>query len=389
YYVVISNDCQPSIEILNNRVFEVTKLQFLKVNESTRNKDDPDRLADERFVQMLREASSNQKFYCSRTYDLSSSFQENFKKSKNNHSIYNTDPEFIWNWHLMSDALNDCKGLEQYLMPLINGYCDEYNRDVHYIIVSRRSRYRAGVRYYRRGVDKHGNVGNFVQTEQILCTDNTVFSHLQLRGSIPVFWTQKPNLMYKPQPCISNKNHDEAFELHFNKIHNRYGRVTIVSLIDHNGSEMGLSDIYRNLATRTPQLIYREFDFHYHSGQIEKCTNILLDMVKDPIDSGGYCVIDIDTGKIKQLQTGIIRTNCMDSLDRTNVVQSMIAKVILEKQMTLINNNILFRYKDSGIASAKLIKDDGTINLPEFDIYLNQAFLNGNFLNIALIATSF
>jgi hypothetical protein len=39
---------------------------------------------------------------------------------------------------------------------------------VEYTIVSRRSRYRAGLRYQRRGVDGDANVANFVETETIM-----------------------------------------------------------------------------------------------------------------------------------------------------------------------------------------------------------------------------
>ena len=37
--------------------------------------------------------------------------------------------------------------------------------------MSRRSRYRAGTRYFRRGIDHEGHVANFVETEQILFID--------------------------------------------------------------------------------------------------------------------------------------------------------------------------------------------------------------------------
>lgn len=39
--------------------------------------------------------------------------------------------------------------------------------DVDYIILSRRSRQRAGLRYQRRGIDEDANVANFVETETI------------------------------------------------------------------------------------------------------------------------------------------------------------------------------------------------------------------------------
>jgi len=42
--------------------------------------------------------------------------------------------------------------------------------DVSYVIISRRSRQRAGLRYQRRGIDEDANVANFVETETIMCS---------------------------------------------------------------------------------------------------------------------------------------------------------------------------------------------------------------------------
>ncbi len=39
---------------------------------------------------------------------------------------------------------------------------------VEYVIVSRRSRDRAGLRYQRRGIDDDANVANFVETETVM-----------------------------------------------------------------------------------------------------------------------------------------------------------------------------------------------------------------------------
>lgn len=78
---------------------------------------------------------------------------------------------------------------------------------VDYILVSRRSRDRAGLRYQRRGIDDDANVANFVETETIMRVEvghewkshlaithpscvplqregfSNVFSHVQIRGS--------------------------------------------------------------------------------------------------------------------------------------------------------------------------------------------------------------
>ena len=42
-----------------------------------------------------------------------------------------------------------------------------------------------------------------------------------------------------------------------------------------------------------------------------------------------YCE-DSNTGEIIKEQTGIIRTNCLDCLDRTNVIQTRFAWKMLE-----------------------------------------------------------
>lgn len=39
---------------------------------------------------------------------------------------------------------------------------------VDYILISRRSRYRPGLRYQRRGIDDEAYVANFVETETIM-----------------------------------------------------------------------------------------------------------------------------------------------------------------------------------------------------------------------------
>lgn len=47
----------------------------------------------------------------------------------------------------------------------------EHDVSVDYIIISRRSRNRPGLRYQRRGIDDDAHVANFVETETILRAD--------------------------------------------------------------------------------------------------------------------------------------------------------------------------------------------------------------------------
>ena len=60
--------------------------------------------------------------------------------------------------------------------------------------------------------------------------------------------------------------------------------------------------------------------------------SILMERIEENIKNFGYFKID-NQGDMVQLQSGVFRTNCIDCLDRTNVVQSMIARRVLERQL--------------------------------------------------------
>lgn len=76
--------------------------------------------------------------------------------------------------------------LHPYILPLVQGYFQvasfsipqdsglpepKDTTHVDYIIMSRRSRERAGLRYQRRGIDDVAHVANFVETETITRVD--------------------------------------------------------------------------------------------------------------------------------------------------------------------------------------------------------------------------
>ena len=57
-------------------------------------------------------------------------------------------------------------------------------------------------------------------------------------------------------------------------------------------------------------------------------------------EMSGYCVSRVDSSGTICEQRGIFRTNCIDCLDRTNVVQSAIARVVLEIQVVIARHGI-------------------------------------------------
>ncbi len=64
-------------------------------------------------------------------------------------------------------------------------------REANLVLISRRRFEMAGTRFNARGIDEEGNVANFVETEMIVeyPSENLIFSHVQVRGSIPLFWS--------------------------------------------------------------------------------------------------------------------------------------------------------------------------------------------------------
>lgn len=96
----------------------------------------------------------------------------------------------------------DTVGVELEGEPLDGGI---NRKSLTLVLLSRRSRYRAGTRYKRRGVDEAGHVANYVETEQCLLFEGHVASFVQIRGSVPVFWSQ-PGFKYRPPPQIDRGN---------------------------------------------------------------------------------------------------------------------------------------------------------------------------------------
>ena len=78
----------------------------------------------------------------------------------------------------------------------------------------------------------------------------------------------------------------------------------------------------RTKLTPSP-LTYLWFDFHYECKQKGEWNNLgkLVSQVDDIFRSQKFFAKS-STGQVTSWQVGVIRTNCMDNLDLTNVMQS-------------------------------------------------------------------
>lgn len=269
-------------------------------------------------------------------------------------SVEKTDPEEN---DFVADASQDPgEVIAMQAIPAPNVEISEKKAEAHEFLltlISRRSNQRAGLRYRRRGIDDHGHVANFVETEQILSSpswapSSPASSLIQIRGSIPLFFNQSP-YSFKPQPIpfgSETVNH-AAFVKHFEALQKRYGEVQIASLVDKSATEVGIGELYgkhvqmanNGLGIGGKQIGFEWFDFHAQcKGMRFENVSLLMDKLEKKLDSFGW-VVKKD-GRSTQLQKGVVRVNCMDCLDRTNVVQSAIAGWALEKQLASLGLNI-------------------------------------------------
>lgn len=270
-----------------------------------------------------------------------------------------------------------------------------------YILMTRRSRHRTGTRYFSRGIDEEGHVSNFNETEQsIILNDSAssglasyagdrgfqngnavagketqVLAYVQTRGSVPVYWAEVNTLRYTPKLQIRGvEAATAAAKRHFNEQISLYGENYMVNLVNQKGRELNVKNAYEDMVkilqsqpnqeaeadsksserfnvvesdskrSWYDRLHYVYFDFHSETKGLKwHRALLLLDQLKDGLIAGGYFhSIDKPDGgvDVRSKQTAVVRTNCMDCLDRTNVIQSMLGRWTLTRQ--LIDLGVLY-----------------------------------------------
>ncbi|XP_029172365.1 phosphatidylinositide phosphatase SAC2 isoform X2 [Nylanderia fulva] len=293
-------------------------------------------------------------FFC-QTGDITNSLQrqciaESQQGNQDKPLWQRVDDRFFWNKHMLQDIINlDKDKANCWILPIIQGYVqiekcivevgfDEQPQQeiFNLAIISRRSRFRAGTRYKRRGVDDDGKCANYVETEQLVWYHDHQVSFVQVRGSVPVYWSQ-PGYKYKPPPRIDKDEAETqiAFEKHFGEELALYGPVCIVNLVEQSGKEKIIWEAYSNYVFNYnhSDITYTTFDFHeYCRGMHFENVSILVNALAAMLADMGYCWRD-KQGTICT-QKGIFRVNCIDCLDRTNVVQTALGKAVMEMQFS-------------------------------------------------------
>lgn len=294
----------------------------------------------------LRKLLSDGSFFYSSDFDLTSTLQgRGVNKQRLSMDLFHTD--YMWNAFMMEGVITFRNNLsdkekrildkDHFLTTVIRGFAESLNTAVNgknakLTIISKQSWKRAGTRFNVRGVDDDGNVANFVETELIYNDGLMLFAFTQIRGSIPVFWEQDTALISpKVQISRSFDATQPTFEKHFENLNAKYGPIHVVNLLSKTrSSEIELSQTYKKhfieLRKKHPDSVFfTDFDFHQETSKTYADATRLLPLLNESFDDFDYFSYDIKRGVVLSEQKGTFRTNCLDCLDRTNVIQQVIS----------------------------------------------------------------
>jgi len=329
--------------------------------------------------------------FFSPTYDLTTSMQEQDKAGKGDSTkcfgprdmgegkegvAARATGKFTWNHHLLKPLRE--AGALGFGVAVVQGFVGQISEnlaagsktsEVVVTLVARRDVSRAGTRHWSRGLDLEGNASNHVESEMIveIRDMNLVSSFVQVRGSAPVLWSEVPNLMYKPKRAFAPADLSQAaFDAHAQGLIKKYQSVVAINLagLKPGKGEGKVSDAYKaaaaNFEKRSPAFQLVNFDFHKECGatkygNLEKLfARVRPEFVKmGAFSRRASAPPGTEAGKAKvTYQAGVFRTNCIDSLDRTNVVQTMLAVHALEN--LLANTDFLRKGVEGGPAVAQM-----------------------------------
>jgi hypothetical protein len=286
-------------------------------------------------------------FFYSFHYDLTNTRQ---KQSKNkSFGIFDSsERKFFWNYNMYKKFLsNEKKSISKIWMVIcICGYVGMSEQNLGnvklgFYLISRRSIYHAGTRYNTRGIEDDGHVANYLETEQIIKCANHILSFNQIRGSAPIFF-QQTGVTAQTQITRIPEMASPAFLRHMEEIQKDFQMVFIVNLMNSNKPNEQI--ITQNLENQIKINNLKSCRYYFFDFQNEcKYDNydkldVFIKNLENVFNIFKFYCEDVNSGEVHKEQCGVIRTNCLDCLDRTNVIQTRIAWKMLEVQVTKIFN---------------------------------------------------
>lgn len=385
-------------------------------------------IAELRYQGLYQVVDLTKNFFFSYTYDLTRSLQENFLGMTSRpfppppfkdmygkwlwvdfilfriplsmciSQILLSSSDSAWNFFLTRELEQCTHSVTSFhwVLPVVHGAfiqrkLHDYGRSLNLMLLARRSRHFAGTRYLKRGVSDRGKVANDVEHEQIIhdesaSSEGVFSSYLQIRGSIPTFWTQESSVTMPKPPIVLNRVDPtyQATQAHFEDLLKRYGSpIIVVDLVKQSEKrerEVIVGNEFRNAIDYINchidddhKILYCALDYSHISKHRNLnvssslndvatwsvnqtgffCSNPQWKIMEggriEPFDNGDSKEGSDSTEEARRLsqrlggilffpmeQMGILRTNCIDCLDRTNVAQFSAGVEALGQQLVVM-----------------------------------------------------
>lgn len=353
-YVALVTKARAVAWIEMNPIYIITEVKFISL--TTAQFDYYMSVEEEDMIPCAEIARIIQNSYFSYKFDLSRSAQSKM-------TMQHPDTDYIWNTFMLKPILHVFeksmwKAAETgMIVHLIQGYVGLIEEKAKICLISRVNCRRCGTRYLTRGLDDEGYVANSVETELLCFVNDQVLSHVITRGSIPIFWEQQGIQIggHKIQVTRSKEATTSSFQRHINQMATKYrGPITSVSLVSKEQSEAVLGLEFRrhyvDLMQTTPHRLI-EFDFHALARADYMGLNDLLCQLA-PFLQEQQCFVQ--KKEMVQSQMGVFRVNCVDCLDRTNVVQGMISERVLKGFIGTVPAQFKHLWADNGDAISRI-----------------------------------
>lgn len=417
YYLILVTKRRQIGCICGHAIYSIDESQLITIPHASVQTDIAHSKTELRYKKLLSSVDLTKDFFYSYTYPIMQSLQKNVLSMGEEGMRY--ENIFVWNAFLTESIRSRCNNTI-WTIALVHGHFKQhrlsvFGRDFSVSLISRRSRHFAGTRYLKRGVNDRGRVANDVETEQIVLDEEAgsckgkMSSVVQMRGSIPLFWSQEAS-RFSPKPDIILQRYDptyEATKLHFQDLAKRYGNpiivLNLIKTVEKRPREMMLRREFTNAVGYLNQILSEEnhlkfihWDFHkfaksksanvlavlggvasealdltgfYYSGKptivkkratqlsrtstgrdaslrdlransgelavIGSSNDTLNSLMKQDSQSDSSEQISKDNygGSAPRFQSGVLRTNCIDCLDRTNVAQYAYGLAALGRQL--------------------------------------------------------
>ncbi|ERE82364.1 polyphosphoinositide phosphatase-like protein [Cricetulus griseus] len=383
YYIVLITKRRKMADIGGHAIYKIEDTNMIYIPNDSVRITHPD---EARYLRIFQNVDLSSNFYFSYSYDLSHSLQYNLtvlrmplemlksetsKTRQESFDIFedeglitqggsgvfgiSSEPymKYVWNGELLDIIKTTVH--RDWLLYIIHGFCGQ-----------------SSILFINTLPGKSGDVANEVETEQILCdasvmsfTAGSYSSYVQVRGSVPLYWSQDISTMM-PKPPITLDQADpfaHVAALHFDQMLQRFGSpIIILNLVkerEKRKHERILSEELVAAVTYLNQFLPPEHTIVYIPWDMAKYTKSKLCNVLDRLNviaesvvkKTGFFVNRPDSycstlrpdekwnelggcvNPTGRLQTGILRTNCVDCLDRTNTAQFMVGKCALAYQL--------------------------------------------------------